>query len=94
MPKLPIRTATRRVVPGLVLVEVGRATHDHWRRQLSAAQRKRAVDLLKQSHGRPGKLTPRQRKQARELVKAFDASGYVKLVAATAAGAKARQRRR
>ncbi|MDQ8043587.1 MAG: hypothetical protein AAGC46_03065 [Solirubrobacteraceae bacterium] len=95
MPNLSLaKTTARRAVPGLVFVDLGRTTRRHWNDHLTHAQRKRLVALLKASHGRPGNLSRRQRKQLVSIVRSFGPVSFAREIALTVASGRAKGRRK
>ncbi|WP_320671448.1 hypothetical protein [Patulibacter defluvii] len=88
------RVVGRKVIPWLLLLDLLRETHAHWQDQLSERERRRLTELLRQSRGRPGNLTERQRREVRELASKLDLVKLGKRAAFTAAGAKVGRKRR
>lgn len=82
--RAPARVAGRRVAPWLILLDLSREARDHWTAQLTPRQRKRLIELLRQSGGRPGTLSARERREFDRLVGQLDLKGLVKHAAGTA----------
>lgn len=87
------RTAGRKVIPWLLLLDLLRETHSHWQEQLSPKERKRLTELLKLSHGRPGNLSERERREVKELAAKLDVLALGKRAALTGVGARTIRRR-
>lgn len=77
-----------RTNPTLYALDVAQNARDHWEKQLSARQRRRAIDLLRKSGGRPSNLSKRERKELARLVQAFDPIEFAKLQARLTFGLK------
>jgi transposase len=66
--------ALRKLGPlgvALTAAQVGRVVHDHWR-AVPADQRDRLAELLRQTKGRPSKLSAVERRELRQLVRALN----------------------
>jgi hypothetical protein len=69
-------------------------TSRHWREHLSPSDRRRLIALLKDSHGRPGNLSPRDRKELQRLAREFDLPRLARALATSVVLAKAPTRRK
>lgn len=78
--------AGRRAIPWLLALELLRQGQEHWKQQLSPRERRRAIELLKTSKGRPGALSAREQAELRELVGKLDLKGFGTRAALTTAG--------
>jgi hypothetical protein len=63
-----------RNLPWAVLLQAGTVAGSHWR-SLSAKDRARLTGLLRESGGRVGHLSPKQRAELRELIGKLDLKG-------------------
>lgn len=86
LPKPASRFATRKVAPILLLADFAKATKVHWDEHLTQRQRKRLVELIRASGGRPSNLTKRQRTELIEIAKDLQPVGLAKRLALTTAG--------
>ncbi len=68
--KAPLTTVARFAWP-LAAVRSARAVHTQWNDRLTPRQRKQALALLRASHGRPSRLSARQRRQLRNILAAL-----------------------
>jgi hypothetical protein len=66
-----------RAVPWLALAQASVAIGRRWR-SLSAKERARLARLARESRGRPGNLSPRQRLELRRLVRKLDLRGIAR----------------
>jgi hypothetical protein len=82
--RTPTRLVARRAVPWLLVADVAREGHRHWTAQLSGRERRRLLELLKQSGGRPSTLTDRERRELQRLVDQLDLRSLARHVATTA----------
>lgn len=78
----------RRTSPTLYALDVAQSAKDHWETQLTARQRKRALELLRKSGGRPSNLSKREKKELYGLVHAFDPVEFAKREARMTLGIK------
>jgi hypothetical protein len=67
MPRLP----GRKAIPWMMLLEVAMVAREHWGR-LPAKDRDELRRIVSKSRGRPGNLTPRERKELLRLVRALE----------------------
>ncbi|MDO9352179.1 MAG: hypothetical protein Q7T55_00700 [Solirubrobacteraceae bacterium] len=91
------RIAGRKAVPALIAADLARVTSRHWRESLSSSDRRRLVTLLKDSRGRPGNLSPKDRRELQRLASEFDLPRLARAMATSVVLAKAptgRKRRR
>jgi hypothetical protein len=91
--RAPARVAGRRVAPWLILLGLSREARDHWTAQLTPRQRKRLVELLRRSGGRPSTLSPREQREFHQLVARLDLKGLAKHAAGTAVTGSRKHRR-
>lgn len=84
--RTPTRLVGRKLVPWLVLYEVLRQTYAHWQEQLSPKERRRLTELLKNSRGRPGNLSRRERQEVRDLAAKLDLVALGKRASFSAVG--------
>lgn len=91
--RTPTRLVARRAVPWLIVADVAREGHRHWTSQLSGRERRRLVELARQSRGRPSSLTEREQREFRRLVDQLDLRTFVRHAAVAAVAGKARHRR-
>ncbi len=61
-----VRLPARRAIPWLALLEILGAGKSLWD-ELDSADRRRLVELLRKSKGRAGNLSPRERRELREI---------------------------
>ncbi|HEU4978631.1 MAG TPA: hypothetical protein VFT42_07040 [Solirubrobacteraceae bacterium] len=76
MPRFPLA----RRVPILILAQAAMALRDHWN-LLEAKERKELARLLKESKGRPGALSKKEREELRRIVGKLDVLTLGKRVA-------------
>jgi hypothetical protein len=67
VPRLP----ARRAVPWAVLLELVIVARDHWEK-LTPGERAHLAALVRKSRGRPGNLTPSERRDVRRLAAKLD----------------------
>lgn len=79
-------------MPWLLVLELLRAGNDHWKQQLSPRERRRAIELLKASKGRPGALSRREQDELKALVGKLDLKAFGTRAALTTAGRRAGRR--
>lgn len=89
----PTTSTTRRAVPWVVVADLARAGRTHWTSQLSKRERSRLLTLLKQSGGRPARLSDRERRELQRLVAQLDLRSFAKHAATTAVIGKAQRSR-
>ena len=65
------RLPARRAVPWALLFEALVVARDHWQK-LTPGEHAHLVALLRKSHGRPGHLTPGERREVRRLATKLD----------------------
>jgi hypothetical protein len=80
-------------VPWLTLLQVGLIVGKRWA-ALSEKERVRLTELLRQSRGRVGNLSARQRIELRKLARKADLKGMSRELAALVSATRARRRRR
>jgi hypothetical protein len=82
-----------RALPWALLLQIAMVMRDRWRR-LSAKDRARVAELLRESQGRAGNLNSRQRDELRKLVRKLDLKGAAKdLAPLMRGGARGKKRR-
>jgi len=91
--RTPTRLVARRAVPWLIAVDVAREGHRHWASQLSGREQRRLIELAKQSRGRPGRLSDRERREWHRLVAQLDLSAFARHAAITAVTGRAKHSR-
>jgi hypothetical protein len=77
----------------LAAAEVLVAVRDHLSDRLSEKDRRRLVEIVRTSHGRPSNLSERERRELRELIGRVEPRQLAKTVAGTGFGARLRRRR-
>jgi hypothetical protein len=77
----------------LAAAEVLVAVRDHLSNRLSEKDRRRLVEIVRTSHGRPSNLSERERRELRELIGRVEPRQLAKTVAGTGFGARLRRRR-
>ncbi len=77
----------------LAAAEVLVAVRDHLSDRLSEKDRRRLVEIVRTSHGRPSNLSERERRELRELIGRVEPRELAKTVAGTGFGARLRRRR-
>jgi hypothetical protein len=82
-----------RAVPWIALAQVGIAIGRRWR-SLSAKERTRLTRLARESRGRPGNLSPRQRIELARLVGKLDLKGIARELRPLAHRGRGRRGRR
>jgi hypothetical protein len=78
-------------VPWAVLLELMVVTRDHWDK-LTPGERAHLAALLRKSHGRPGNLTPGERRDVRRLAAKLDLPILVRNLAPVARRLRLRPR--
>lgn len=92
--KLDVPKRSRlRALPWAGLLQVAMMARDRWR-ALSAKDRARLTELLRESQGRVSNLSSRQRDELRKLVRKLDLKGAVKDLAPLVRGGARRKKRR
>jgi hypothetical protein len=84
-----LRSAIRKIGPvgsALVAFQVATTTRQHWQ-SIPSKDRARLQRLLRNSHGRPSRLSKAERREVRRLVRALDLPRLVRNSALSAAGA-------
>jgi hypothetical protein len=87
--RTPARFAVRRAVPWLLVADVAREGHRHWTTQLSGRERRRLLELLKRSGGRPSTLTVRERRELERLVAQLDLRAFARHAATAVVAGRA-----
>ena len=82
-----------RALPWAGLLQAAMVLRDRWR-TLSAKDRARFTELLRESQGRVGNLSSRQRDELRKLVRKLDLRGAAKDLAPIVRGGTRRKKRR
>src|SRR5688500_10892485 len=77
----------------LAAAEVVLAVRDHIAGRLSEKERRRMVEIVRSSKGRPSNLSDRERKELRSLLGQVEPRELVKRVATTGFAARLRKRR-
>jgi tellurite resistance protein len=77
----------------LAATEVVLAVREHITGRLSEKERRRMVEIVRSSKGRPSKLSDRERKELRALLAKVEPRELVKRVATTGFAARLRKRR-
>ncbi|MDO9407964.1 hypothetical protein [Patulibacter sp.] len=91
--RTPTRLVARRAVPWLLVADVAREGHRHWTAQLSGRERRRLIELIKRSGGRPSTLTERERRELQRLVAQLDLRTFARHAATTAVIGRAKHGR-
>jgi len=82
-----------RAVPWIALAQAGVAIGRRWR-SLSAKERVRLIRLARESRGRPGNLSPKQRLELGRLVHKLDLKGIARELGPLARRGRGRRGRR
>jgi tellurite resistance protein len=61
-----------RAVPWLLVFEAVRTVHAHVNDSLSPRERRRAMEIVRSSHGLPQHVTPAQREELRAIARKLD----------------------
>lgn len=85
------RVAGGRIAPALIAVDLVREGRRHWQAQLTVAQRRRLIALLKQSHGDPRNLSAKERREVTAAIGDLDLKAFAKVAATTAVVGKAKR---
>jgi hypothetical protein len=75
--KIKSRSDRVRMLPWAAVLQAAAVVGSRWRK-LSSKERERVRGLLRQSGGRPGNLSPRERKELRKLAGKLDLKGMGK----------------
>jgi hypothetical protein len=81
-----------KALPWAALLQVAMLLRTRWR-SLSAKDRARMTELLRESQGRVGNLSSRQRDELRKLVRKLDLKGAARELAPIVRGGGKRKRR-
>jgi len=77
----------------LAVAEVLVAVRDHLSDRLSEKDRRRLVEIVRTSKGRPSNLDDRERRELRELIGKIEPGELAKTVASSGLGGRIRRRR-
>jgi hypothetical protein len=77
----------------LAIAEVLVAVRDHLTDRLSEKDRRRLVEIVRTSKGRPANLDDRERRELRELIGKIEPAQLAKTVASSGLGGRLRRRR-
>jgi hypothetical protein len=66
-------------IPMFLAFQLLMASREHWN-SLNPVDRRRALDLLRKSHGDPRQLSPDERREARELLRRLEMGRYARRV--------------
>jgi hypothetical protein len=81
-----------KALPWALLIQGGIAVNRRWR-SLSAKERARLTELVKQSAGRPGNLSEKDRQELRKLARRLDLKGMTREFVSLRRGHSRRKRR-
>ena len=68
---MPLPISRVKATPWLMVVQLAMTLRRHWK-YLSPGERARLASLLKQSQGKPNRLTPTERAEVRMLVRKLE----------------------
>jgi len=82
-----------RAVPWLMVFEAGRLARTHLMDATSPADRRRVIELVRQSKGMPQNLTARERDDLKRIASKVDVRKFATEAAPAFMGARGRKRR-
>jgi len=88
------RLARLRVIPWLLLFEVGRGVHSHVMDTFTPAERRRIAEILRSSHGDPRRISARDSEELKRLARKLEPMRLAQdLAPRVVGGAQGRRRR-